>query len=604
MAAIANDRANASPSNDPERARQVRQAEELLFAEPSAGGFAKALFRGDFRGDVLFPYPELPAAERAEVEESVTALRQFAGSSIDAAEIDRSADIPRSVIDGLAKLGVLGMTAPPEFGGRGFSQQGYCRIMETIGGHCSSTAVFVNAHHSIGIRALLLFGTAEQKARWLPPLTSGQKLAAFALTETEAGSDASNVQTTATPSDDGQTYRLNGTKRYITNGAIADVLTVMARTPDPRGGESKVTAFLVTPDMPGFEVVEARMEKCGIRGTATARLAFHDMPVPVSNVLGPLGKGLKVALTVLDFGRTTFGASCTGAAKACLAAATRHASRRRQFGRPLADLELIKKKLAFLAASAYAIEATTYETAALIDRGAEDYMLETAILKVFSTEMLWEGVYETLQIHGGQGYFTDEPYERMMRDARINTIGEGANEVLKAFIALVGMRDVGEGFKSTLAGLKRPSRIVPTLWSFGRERLSRLVQPPRVPVASPELQPAAQALGRRVTRFAWAVERVLVRYREEILERQYVQERIADASIALVTASCTLARIDRATSLRTASEPDRAAANLYLRMAFRRFDRALTELGRNDDRQTTETADAFLEDWRRHDGRA
>lgn len=596
MAAIAHDRANASPSNDPERARQVRQAEELLFAEPSAGGFAKALFRGDFRGDVLFPYPELPPAERDEVEEAVAALRQFAESSIDAAEIDRSADIPRSVIDGLASLGVLGMTAPPEFGGRGFSQQGYCRIMETIGGHCSSTAVFVNAHHSIGIRALLLFGTSEQKDRWLPALTSGEKLAAFALTETEAGSDASNVQTSATLSDDGQTYRLSGTKRYITNGAIADVLTVMARTPDPGGGESRVTAFLVTPDMPGFEVVEARMEKCGIRGTATARLAFHDMPVPASNVLGPLGKGLKVALTVLDFGRTTFGASCTGAAKACLVAATRHASRRRQFGRPLADLELIKKKLAFLAASAYAIEATTYETAALIDRGAEDYMLETAILKVFSTEMLWDGVYETLQIHGGQGYFTDEPYERMMRDARINTIGEGANEVLKAFIALVGMRDIGEGFKSTLAGLKQTARILPTLWSFGRERFTRLVQPPRVPVTSPELQPAAHALGRRVARFAWAVERVLVRHREEILERQYVQERIADAAIALVTASCTLARLDRSTSLRTTSESDRAAASLYLRMAIRRFDRALSELGHNDDRQTTETADAILRD--------
>ena len=162
---------------------------------------------------------------------------------------------------------------------------------------------------------------------------------------------------------------------------------------------------------------------------------------------------------MLDFGRTTFGASCAGAAKVCLAAATRHAARRRQFGRPLADLELIKKKIAFLAASAYAMEATTYETAALIDRGAEDYMLETAILKVFSTEMLWQGVYETLQVHGGQGYFTDEPFERMMRDARINTIGEGANEVLKAFIALVGMRDIGEGFKATLEGLKQPSRF-------------------------------------------------------------------------------------------------------------------------------------------------
>ena len=269
---------------------------------------------------------------------------------------------------------------------------GYCRIMEVIGGHCAATAVFVNAHQSIGIRALVLFGTPDQKATWLPRLTRGEELAAFALTEEQAGSDASNVQTTARPSEDGGTYFLNGGKRYITNGAIAGVLTVMARTPDPHGGDSKVTAFLVTPDMPGFEVLEARMPKCGIRGTATARLAFHDMPVPATNILGPLGKGLKVALTVLDFGRTTFGASCTGLAKVCLAAATRHAANRRQFGRPLADLELIKKKLAYLAATAYAMEATTYQTAALIDRGAEDYMLETAILKVFTTEALWEGV--------------------------------------------------------------------------------------------------------------------------------------------------------------------------------------------------------------------
>jgi alkylation response protein AidB-like acyl-CoA dehydrogenase len=594
MAVSVSERAAASPLADPERARQVRQAEELLFSEPGRAGFAKALFCGEFRGDVLFPYPELPADQRAPVEAAVRAVREFADVKIDAAAIDRQADIPREVIEGLGKLGVLGMTAPEQYGGRGFSQSGYCRVMEVIGGHDASTAVFVNAHHSIGIRALLLFGTAEQKQRWLPPLTRGEKLAAFALTETEAGSDAANVQTTATPGADGQSYVLNGTKRYITNGAIADVLTVMARTPDPKGGESRVTAFLVTPDMPGFEVVEPRMPKCGIRGTATAKLAFHDMPVPAANILGPLGKGLKVALTVLDFGRTTFGASCTGAAKVCLAAATRHAARRRQFGRPLADLELIKKKLAFLAASAYAMEATTYETAALIDRGAEDYMLETAILKVATTELLWQGVYETLQVHGGQGYFTDEPFERMMRDARINTIGEGANEVLKAFIALVGMRDIGEGFRTTLDALKRPATFLPTLWRFGSQRFVRLARPPVITVASPSLRPHAGLLARRVARFGWAVERVLVKHREAILERQYVQERIADAAIALVTAACTLARIDRELSQGTAGSDNRTAAELYLRMANRRFDQALYDLDHNDDPQTTTAAEAAL----------
>jgi acyl-CoA dehydrogenase family protein 9 len=572
------------------RAQQVEQAEELLFSGPSRAGFAKALFRGEFRSEALFPYPELPEHERRTVDEAVASVRAFADTHIDAAAIDRDADIPASVVEGLAGLGVLGMAAPREWGGRDFSQMGYCRIMEVIGGHCAATAVFVNAHHSIGIRALVLFGTPEQKERWLPALVSGEKLAAFALTEEEAGSDASNVQTTARPSEDGQTYLLNGSKRYITNGAIAGVLTVMARTPDPRGGNSKVTAFLVTPDMPGFEVVEARMPKCGIRGTATARLAFHDMPVPAANILGPLGKGLKIALTVLDFGRTTFGASCTGLAKVCLAAATRHAAARRQFGRPLADLELIKKKLAYLAATAYAMEATTYQTAALIDRGAEDYMLETAILKVFSTEALWQGVYETLQVFGGQGYFSNEPYERMMRDARINTIGEGANEVLKAFIALVGMRDIGEGLKSTLDGLKTPSSFLPTLWSFTREHIGRLVGTPVIPVATPMLRPIAGSLARRVARFGRTVERVLIAHRESILDRQYVQERIADAVIALVSSACTLSRLDHAIVTHSATAADRSAAELYLRMANRRFDDALRSLNHNDDRLTTEAA--------------
>ena len=594
MSTLSPDRSTQGPDDEALTAQQMRQAEELLFYEPPREGFAKALFRGEFRADIVFPYPRLSDRERETVESAVAAVRVFAQSHIDAAAIDRDADIPRSVIDGLGELGVLGMTAPVDHGGRGFSQQGYCRIMEVIGGRCASTAIFVNAHHSIGLRALVLFGTPEQKARWLPALARGEKLAAFALTEEQAGSDASNVQTTATPSADGRTYVLNGTKRYITNGAIADVLTVMARTPDPAGGESKITAFLVTPDMPGFEIVEARMPKCGIRGTATAKLAFHDMPVPAANVLGRVGKGLKIALTVLDFGRTTFGACCTGLAKFCLAAATRHALERHQFGRPLADLELVKKKLAYLAATAYAMEATTYETAALIDRGSEDYMLETAILKVFSTEALWQGVNETLQVYGGQGYFTNEPFERLMRDARINMIGEGANEVLLAFIAVVGMRDEGLGLKTTLDRLKQPRTFFPALWSFGRERMGRIARTVDVPVTTKELRPLAEALGRRVSRFAWAVDRVLVAHRETVIRKQLILERIAQAAIALVTATCTLARLDSRLADRTDLPGDREAAELYLRMAYRRCDDSLRALKRNDDREILDAAQAAL----------
>ena len=230
----------------------MRQAEELLASLPQKIGVAKGLFEGRFVADWVFPYPQLPAGQRAEVEQAVAELERFCDEHLDPARIDREADIPREVIDGLGELGVLGMTAPTKFGGRGFSQMGYCRLLEVIGARCSSTAIFVNAHHSIGMRALLLFGTEEQKRKWLPDLVSGRKLAAFALTEPEAGSDAANVQTTATPTADGSGFVLNGEKRYITNGAIADVLTVMARTPVEGSDGTAITAFLVTPDMPGF----------------------------------------------------------------------------------------------------------------------------------------------------------------------------------------------------------------------------------------------------------------------------------------------------------------------------------------------------------------
>src|SRR5262245_29352389 len=483
-------------------AQQQKQAEEFLFSGPQTLGFAKGLFFGHFNAPLLFPYPVLRPEEQGVVDAAVAEVRRFMDEEVDSAAIDRNADIPQDVIDGLAHLGVLGMTAPKEYGGRGFLQLAYCKVMEVIGAHDASVAVFVNAHHSIGIRALLLFGTEEQKRRCLPDMVSGKGLASFALTEPEAGSDAANVQTTATPSPDGKTYVLNGEKRYITNGAIAQVLTVMARTPVEGSDETKVTAFLVTPDLPGFEVLEARMPKCGIRGTATARLAFRDMPVPAANVLGPVGKGLRVALTVLDFGRTTFGASCTGAAKTCLRAAARHARQREQFKQTLSEFELVKKKIAFMAANAFAMEATTSMCAAFIDSGADDYMLETAMLKVWSTDALWQIVNDTIQVFGGQAYFANEPYERMMRDARINLIGEGANDVLRAFIAGVGMKPVADVLLGVRSALSNPFRDFGKLWNFGRKQLSARLTTPDVPVRSAELRAAAHELGKRVRDFS------------------------------------------------------------------------------------------------------
>jgi acyl-CoA dehydrogenase family member 9 len=584
--------------------QQKKQAEEILFSGPETLGFAKALFFGHFRADLVFPYPELAPSEQDTVNQAVAKVRRFCEEKIDPVAIDRNADIPREVIDGLAELGVLGMTAPREFGGQGFTQQAYTKVMEVIGGRDSSTAVFVNAHQSIGIRALILFGTAEQKAKWLPDLVAGRKLAAFALTEAQAGSDAGNVQTRATPTDDGSAYILNGEKRYITNAAIAQVLTVMACTPAPSPGkpdDTKITAFLVMPDMPGFEIAEGRMEKCGIRGTATGRLRFTNMRVPKENVLGLVGKGLKVALTVLDFGRTAFGASCTGVAKVSMKAAVKHAKSRVQFQQPLADFELVKKKLAFIAAHTFAMEAATQQCAAFIDRGAEDYMLETAILKVFATEHLWTIINETIQLFGGQAYFTDEPYERMMRDARINTIGEGANDVLKAFVAVVGSR--GPGMRLD-AMRRRPVRNLHRLVGYGARHLwkSAGLGTPRVPVRSESLSDEAAMLGKLVKKLGTTLPWVFAKAGSEqvFIQSQYLHERLADIAIDLYVGSCVLSRLDHLMTKGGGNGTDMnevEAGRYFLALAFRRVRQNFRALFDNDDLKTTAAANATLSRW-------
>jgi acyl-CoA dehydrogenase family member 9 len=375
---------------------------------------------------------------------------------------------------------------------------------------------------------------------------------------------------------------------------------VMARTPGLAGNKKKeITAFLVTPDMPGFKVLDARMAKCGIRGTATGRLAFENMVVPAENVLGKVGKGLRVALTVLDFGRTTFGSSCTGAARTCLGAAARHARERVQFEQPLAEFELVKKKIAYMAAHLFAMDATTSECASFIDRGFEDYMLETAMLKVWSTEALWNIVNDTIQIWGGKAYFTDEPYERMLRDARINQIGEGANDVLRAFIAMVGIKPVADQLLNVKDALGSPFRRIGTLLSFGGQQLKARFTVPEVPVRSPDLRKHARELAHRVRDFSLAVQTQLLKHREEILFRQYVQERLADAACELYASSCALSRLDHLLGHTNGNAAEVArdvqAGRHFLRLSNRRILHCLAALNDNDDQDTTATADAILE---------
>src|SRR5437588_4160536 len=584
-----------------QRQKEMQQAEELLFTGPQALGFVKGLFQGHFVSDWVMPYPRIPAAQHTELDKTLKELREFMDAKLDPVAIDRNADIPREVIDGLGRVGVLGATAPKEVGGRGFSQMANTRILEEIGRCCASTSVFVNAHHSIGIRALLLFGTHEQKQKWLPKLCTGEWLGAFALTEKEAGSDAGNVQTTATPTEDGAHFILNGAKRYITNTAIAEVLTVMARTPVPgKPGKDAITAFLVTPDMPGFELINGRMEKMGIRGTATAEFALRNVKVPKENILGQQGKGLKVALTVLDFGRTTFGACCTGAAKTCLELAVKHANTRKQFNKTLGNFHLVKAKIARIAADAYAMEAMTTITASLIDRGLEDYMLETAMLKVFTTERLWECINNAFQIYGGSAYFIDLPLERMLRAARINQIGEGSNEVLTSFIALVGMRGPGMEFKEIYETMLKPTREggIGKAWNAGMNRLGATVRIPDVPVRSSELKSFASQLGRLIWRFNLAVNKSLILYREPILDMQLVQERIAGAAMDLFASTAVLSRWDSEIQFGQGNgeKPTQknTAAELFLRQSFRRIRNYLAGLSDNEDKFILKAADSAL----------
>lgn len=563
--------------------QQKRLAEELLFAGKKQPSFTKQLYSGVFDPSHVFPYPKMNDNEAQQAQVFFDHLTAFARKEIDANWIDRHGTIPDAVIDGLKRLGVFGMTVPREYGGLAMSQKAYCKATEILAQFCSSTTLFVNVNQSIGLRALLLFGTPEQRGRWLPPLAKGEQFSAFSLTEPNAGSDASAVETRALFDPSRNSYRINGKKQWTTNGSIAQVLTVMAQTEvqTPKGPQDKITAFLVTPDMPGFNITTAALDKVGMRGTKTANLSFQNMEVPASHVLGPIGGGLKVCLTVLDYGRTTFGASCTGTAKLLLARAIEHARTRHQFKRPLSSFALVKQKIANMAAWTYAMDATTYLTAGLIDAGVEDFMLEAAILKVFASDALWNIIYDTMQIFGGRSFFTDAPFERIMRDSRLNMIGEGSNEVMRAFIGMVGMRDVGMELKEVHEAIYHPWSSFGTLWDFSRRGLQRWTSA-RVPVRSPLIKAEAAQLERAIRRFGFAVVRVLAKYREDVIEKQLDLNRIATSAMAIYTTTAVLSKLDsdldRVKGNAEALGNDVAIAKLYCQQAMVTLDQALNAL--------------------------
>jgi alkylation response protein AidB-like acyl-CoA dehydrogenase len=368
-------------------------------------------------------------------------VREFAKNEVApiAAEIDRDERVPMETIKKAAKLGLMGVPFPQKYGGAGAGEMGYCIFMEEINRVCGSTATIIGAHTGIGAMAIYLDGTEEQKQKYLVPLAKGEKIAAFALTEPNAGSDAAAIQTRAVR--DGDYFVLNGSKLWITNGDIADVITVFAVTDPALGARGGVTAFIVEKDFPGFKV-GTKEEKLGIRGSSTCELFFDDCRVPKENVLGQFGAGFITALKTLDIGRAGLGAGCLGGSQAALEMSVDFAKSRRQFGAPIAQKQAIQWMIADMATEIEALRSLVYRTAWLIDSG-QRHSREAAMCKLFGSEVLHRCVNKCLQIHGGMGYMKKYPVERMYRDARITEIFEGTNEVQRLVIATDIFRQAG-----------------------------------------------------------------------------------------------------------------------------------------------------------------
>jgi len=419
-------------------------AREQSWDHPS---FVGELFLGRFRDDLILPYPLQGDEDRATGDEYISRMREVLKDRIDADKIDADGEIPDEAIEALAELGAFGIKIPKEYGGVGLSQMNYSRAMMLVASHCGNTGALLSAHQSIGLpQPLKLFGTREQKEKYYPRLAGGE-ISAFALTETEVGSDPANMSTKAELSEDGTHFVLNGEKLWCTNGTRAGLFVVMAQTPPKmvRGKERRqITAFIVERDMPGVEVV-SRSRFMGLRALYNGVIRFTDVKIPVDNILGDEGKGLRLALTTLNTGRLTLPAACTGASKRALKMAREFSRDREQWGSNIGKHEAIAQKVAFIASHTFAMEAISFYPSMLVDRGGADIRLEAAMCKMFCSEGFWKIIDETMQIRSGRGYETasslrerGEPgvaVERAMRDSRINMIFEGTSEIMRLFIS-------------------------------------------------------------------------------------------------------------------------------------------------------------------------
>lgn len=510
----------------------------------SDSSFMKGVFHGGISEELLFPFPQLKGEELENLKLMVETTRRFLDDKVDPVAIDRHHEIPKEVLEEAKALGLFGLQIGTEYGGLGLGATAYSRVMQEVASHDSSMAVTLGAHQSIGLKAILLYGTEAQKRQYLPALATGEKVAAFALTEPDAGSDAAAIKTRAELSADGTHYVLNGSKIWITNGGFADVFTVFARTTDSADGKPKLTAFIVERGE-GLRTGGPE-EKLGIRGSSTTTVYFDDVKVPAANVIGEPGRGFKVAMGVLNNGRLGLAAGCVGMCRTLTKLAIERTQERRAFNRSIGEFGLIKDKIAGMLARTYALESMTYLTTGLIDADVEDYSLESAICKVFGSESLWWVVNETLQIAAGIGYMTEYPYERMLRDARINLIFEGTNEILRCFIALSGMAGPGKQLSDVAKAMREPIKGFGLLADFAAKKVRTALGTERLTRVHPLLAREAVLLEDNVAHLARHTENTLRKHGKKIAEMQFVQRRVADVAIDLYALAACLSRATQA----------------------------------------------------------
>jgi alkylation response protein AidB-like acyl-CoA dehydrogenase len=575
------------------QARQVAEAaREKEWRKPS---FGKQLFLGQFLLDLINPPPRPHAEHAAPAEEFLARLGEFVGSKVDGAQIERDALIPDDVLIGLADLGAFGMKIDKKYGGLGLSNWDYCRALMLVGSGSPALGALLSAHQSIGVpQPLKQFGTEEQKQRFLPRLAGGE-VSAFLLTEPDVGSDPARLSTIATPTPEGD-YLLNGVKLWATNGTLATLLVVMAQVPPGEGRRGGITAFVVEGDSPGI-TVERRNSFMGLRGLENSVTRFHDVRVPAENVIGREGKGLKIALTTLNTGRLSLPAMCVGTSKWSVNVAREWAAERVQWGLSVAGHEAVAKKIAFMAASTYGMEAMLELSCRLADDDRNDIRIEAALAKLYASELAWHVVDDLIQIRGGRGYETADslaargerpiPAEQVLRDLRINRIFEGSTEIMHLFIAREAVDahlSVAGDIIDPEAGLGRKARAAARAGAFYARWLPTLVVGRgQAPAGYAEFGPLARHL-RHVERGSRKLARetfyAMARWQGKMERKQAFLGRIVDigAELYAMSAACVKAQSE-------ASERPEGIelADLFCRQAQARVDRLFADLWDNTD---------------------